>query len=176
MKNKQGTPPDRKTVSDIVVERQGSLIRYARGIVGDSERAKDVVQDTFLKLCRQPWEEVKGHLVPWLFRVTRNNALDALRKEKRMSLYERPESAISTEPVGHRSNQEDVRQDTAGSLLDLVQQMPEKQREVILLKFQQDLSYKEISEVTGMSVSNVGYVMHHAIKDLKERWKEAESA
>lgn len=166
---------DRETEWDwirgVVQEHQSSLIRYAASIVGGTEQAKDIVQEVFLKLCKQRWRDVEGHLVSWLFRVTRNQALDALRKEKRMSLFEKTETMEALVSVGETRKSEAVR-----SLLELVEQLPGRDREVVTLKFQQGLSYKEISEVTGLTVSNVGYVLHHALKELKQRWEAVEEA
>ncbi len=165
---------DWKAVDAAVVTHQSSLIRYANSILRDLERSKDVVQETFFKLCKQEESSLGDHLVPWLFRVTRNHALDALRKEKRMSLYEDPETATGYDQRAVSALEEQRKGETIGSVLELVSSLPGKQRELVLLKFQQDLSYKEISEVTGMTVSNVGYVLHHAIKELKQQWNALE--
>ncbi len=161
---------------EVIELHQSSLIRYATSILKDGERAKDVVQETFIKLCRSDRSQVEEHLVPWLFRVTRNQALDVLRKEKRMSRYEQPEVVESLADVSVDTIRDREKREAIDTLLQLVRALPGKQREVVLLKFQQDLSYKEISEVTGMTVSNVGYVLHHALKKLKQRWKMVEAA
>src|SRR5262245_12845384 len=69
-----------------VVERfEGPLVRYARRITGDLERARDVVQETFLKLCAEEQSRLEGHVAEWLFTVCRNRAVDIRRKESRMS-------------------------------------------------------------------------------------------
>ena len=62
------------------------------------------------------------------------------------------------------------------SLFELVDTLPAKQRELVLLKFQQDFSYQEISDVTGLSVSNVGYILHQAVRSLKQAWEALETA
>lgn len=92
-----------------------------------------------------------------------------------MSLFEDPETMERLAGVGESSGQDARTQERVGSLLELVGQLPGKERELVTLKFQQGLSYKEISEVTGMTVGNVGYVLHHALKELKSRWKAVES-
>ena len=61
------------------------LTLYASRLLGDPDRARDVVQDVFLKLCCQERERVEPHLAEWLFTVCRNRALDVLRKEGRMT-------------------------------------------------------------------------------------------
>ena len=171
---------DRETEWDrirgVVQEHQSALIRYATSIVGGTEQAKDIVQEVFLKLCKQRWRDVEGHLASWLFRVTRNQALDALRKEKRMSLFEKTETMETLAGFGEIAVGETRKSETIRSLLELVEQLPGRDKEVVTLKFQQGLSYKEISEVTGLTVSNVGYVLHHALKELKQRWEAVEEA
>jgi RNA polymerase sigma factor (sigma-70 family) len=70
---------------------EGSLVRYAAQITGDLDRARDVVQDTFLRLCHEPQSKVEPHLAQWLFKVCRNRALDVLRKESRMKTLDETE-------------------------------------------------------------------------------------
>lgn len=62
---------------------EAPLTRYAFGITRDLERARDVVQDTFLRLCSENPARLDGHLAPWLFKVCRNRALDVRKKESR---------------------------------------------------------------------------------------------
>jgi len=69
-------------------EQQGPLTRYATRLLGDPDRARDVVQDTFVKLMAQPSAAINGHAVEWLFTVCRHRALDVLRKEGRMRRFE----------------------------------------------------------------------------------------
>lgn len=161
-------------IRGVVQDHQSALIRYAASIVGGTEQAKDIVQEVFLKLCRQRWRDVEGHLDSWLFRVTRNQALDALRKEKRMSLFEKTETMETLASVGEIAAAETRKSETIRSLLELVEQLPGRDKEIVTLKFQQGLSYREISDVTGLTVSNVGYVLHHALKELKQRWETVE--
>ena len=161
-------------IRGVVHDHQSALIRYAASIVGGTEQAKDIVQEVFLKLCRQRWRDVEGHLDSWLFRVTRNQALDALRKEKRMSLFEKTETMETLASVGEIAAAETRKSETIRSLLELVEQLPGRDKEIVTLKFQQGLSYREISDVTGLTVSNVGYVLHHALKELKQRWETVE--
>lgn len=152
-----------------VVERfEGRLLRYAVQITGDPERARDVVQDTFLQLCRADREQLDGRLDAWLFHVCRNRALDVRRKENRMTTMT-VEQAASAESlcVDHAESVE--RHDTAAQVLRLVEQLTDNQREVVRLKFQNDLSYREISEVTGLSIGNVGYLLHTAIQKIRLR-------
>jgi len=145
---------------------QGPLIRYAFQITGDLERARDVVQDTFLQLCSQNRACLNGHLEPWLYTVCRNRALDIRRKEGRMN----PFTETTAEP---RSNGPDPlasmeQTEKVCSALKLLETLPASQQEVIRLKFQHELSYKEISQVTGLSVTNVGFLIHAGLKAIRQ--------
>ena len=142
------------------------LTLYAEQILRDVERARDVVQDAFLQLCRQRPEDLAGREREWLFRVCRNRAFDVLRKEKRM------ETSATTQAVPDRMtapSPTDVLEEREGvsSMLDAVELLPKEQREVLRLKFQQGMSYREIAHVTELSVSNVGFQIHSAMKALR---------
>ena len=145
---------------------QGPLIRYAFQITGDVERARDVVQDTFLQLCSENRASLNGHLEPWLYTVCRNRALDVRRKESHMN----PLVETTAEP---RSDSPDAlismeQRETFQSALKVLETLPARQQEVIRLKFQNELSYKEISLVTGLSVTNVGFLIHAGLKAIRQ--------
>src|ERR1044072_8533361 len=82
------------------VEQQAPLTRYATRLLGDPDRARDVVQDTFVKLMAQPSAAINGHAVEWLFTVCRHRALDVLRKEGRMRRFDegQVERVTTSEP------------------------------------------------------------------------------
>ncbi|MDQ6632786.1 MAG: sigma-70 family RNA polymerase sigma factor [Verrucomicrobiota bacterium] len=147
---------------------EGSLIRYAASITGDFERARDVVQDTFVRLCAETPSHLDGRLAEWLFTVCRNRALDMQRKEKRMiALNEMDlEKRESAEPSPSLAAEQ---KESAARILNLVAALPPNQSEVIRLKFQSDLSYEEISRVTSLSASNVGFLIHTGIKTLRQK-------
>ena len=154
-------------------EHEGVLIRYASQITGDLDRARDVVQDTFLKLCGESPARLDGHLREWLFTVCRNRARDVVRKEQRMKPLEeaRLETTVAREssPADQAETNESSRQ-----VERLVAALPDNQREVVRLKFQSGLSYKEISHITDLSVSNVGFLIHTAMKTLRTQMQNEE--
>ena len=146
---------------------ESSLIAYATSLFnGDEDRARDVVQDTLLKLYLADPLRVSENLRAWLYAVCRNRAFDVLRKENRL--------VLADDDTLEWLNESDHEQpdDDHGALLEhvwsVMVQLPPKQREVIRLKFQHDLSYKDISSVTGNSVTNVGFLLHTAIKRLRK--------
>jgi RNA polymerase sigma factor (sigma-70 family) len=148
---------------------EGPLIRYAQRFTGDLERARDVVQDTFMKLCRQDPGELDGHLSQWLFTVCRNAALDVQKKERRMTTT--TELVDRASPPAAPPDHEATVHDSAAQALRLLDQLPPNQQEVIRLKFQNELSYREIADVTGLTTSNVGFLLHVGLKRLRELLK-----
>ena len=161
--------PNADWLREVIARWEGPLVRYAARVAHDLDLGRDAVQETFLRLCRlndDERSEVEGHLTRWLFAVCRSRALDAKRKESRMlavlELDERTSpSAVSPDALLERQETEDC----AIALLD---RLPDNQQEVIRLKFQNDLSYREIADITGHSVSNVGFLLHTGIKRLRE--------
>ena len=156
-------------VRDALHQFEGPLVRYAQRITGDLEAARDVVQDTFLRLCREEPASVDGHLSQWLFTVCRNRALDVHRKERRMTTATDLDQRNSTRMAGPQDAA--ALGDSGSKVMRLLDRLPENQQEVIRLKFQNDLSYREISEITELSVSNVGFLLHVGIKRLREIMK-----
>ena len=153
-------------VQSAVADYQSPLTRYAARLVGDPDRARDIVQDTFVKLMAQPPTAVDGHLAEWLFTVCRHRALDVLRKEGRMKRFEegQVERVTADDPRPGRALE---REETHAALLRLIDRLPSSQQEVVRLKFQNGFSYKEISRITAHSVNHVGVLIHHAVARLR---------
>jgi RNA polymerase sigma factor (sigma-70 family) len=146
---------------------EGPLIQYAaRLLAGDVERARDIVQDTFLKLWTADRAAVDGHLGQWLYRVCRNGALDVRRKEARMTTLEHDQTVQDHEPPRTVSSDAPV---AFGSVLAMLATLPERQQEVIRLKFQGDLSYREIANVMDLTINHVGVLIHNGLKTIRER-------
>ena len=152
--------PKSRWIVEALELHESSLIRYARWILSDLESAREVVQETFLRLCKEDPARVEGHLAQWLFTVCRNLAFDARKKEARMSPLGDTEIAVAPDLDDRR---------TVSQILQVVETLPKNQREVIYLKFQCDLSYKEISEITRLSVTNVGFLIHSAVRAIRKQ-------
>jgi RNA polymerase sigma-70 factor (ECF subfamily) len=151
----------------LLAEHEAALGRYAARIVQDGARAKDLVQETFLKLWQADDASVGTNPAAWLYTVCRNLCFDHLRKERRMIPHAPDElpPALRTEPEGETA-------DGMSPVLQALSRLPANQQEVIRLKFQGGLSYKDISRVTGHSVSHVGVLIHNGVKALRAAAKE----
>src|SRR5205823_6291351 len=140
---------------------QEPLTLYAVRLTECVERGRDAVQETFVRLCEARREDVEGHIKEWLFSVCRSRALDLKRKENRMIAMAAPDCRTEASAAGPSAAAE--RKEVSALLSHHLEALPANQQEVIRLKFQHSLSYKEISSVTGLSVSNVGFLMHTGI-------------
>ncbi len=170
-----GSPPEANWIDDLLAQHEAGLLRYAHRITRDWERAREVVQDTFLKLTQQSRSDVDGHAVQWLYTVCRNRALDVRRKEQRMAAV--TEHVTFDKPDNRASPSQVVEQrETAGQVVEWLDELPENQQEVVRLRFQSGLSYREIGDVTGLTVSNVGFLLHQGMTALRERMRRTEAA
>lgn len=162
-------PADRQAWLQSVFERlERPLTAYAVKLMGgDWNRAQDCVQEAFCRLCREDLGKVASHVDAWLFKTCRNHAMDIHRKEARMTVHS--ESAPLAELASKESTpvhrvvqgEERMRMETQIALL------PRLEQEVVLLRLGQGLSYKQIAEVTDLSVSHVGVLLHQAVKRLR---------
>lgn len=160
-------------VHNAVERHQAPLLRYATRLLGgDAEGARDVVQDTFVRLMAQPPEQIDGHVVEWLFTVCRNRTLDVLRKDGRMKRFaEGQEERLIA--AGPKPGRELERAETREAVRQLIDRLPPNQQEVIRLKFQNGFSYREISRITELSVTNVGFLIHTAVSRLRREMAAA---
>jgi RNA polymerase sigma-70 factor (ECF subfamily) len=154
-------------IRSAIDQYQGRLIGFAARITGDLDSARDVVQDTFLRLCAQDLDQIGDHLPAWLFRVCRNRALDVRKKEGPLAPLDMSNgpwygAAVDPERLLEQS-------DNARLALAAIAELPPAQQEVLRLRFQEELSYKEISAVTRHSVSSVGFLIHTAISRVRRR-------
>jgi RNA polymerase sigma-70 factor (ECF subfamily) len=154
-------------ITQLVETHERDLCRYAYRLAGSEAMARDAVQETFLRLCRAERAKVEGHEAAWLFRVCRSRVFDLKKKE-------RPMQQMTPEHVDrHASSAESripfAKQERLQRVNDQLSRLPERQREVIQLKFQQEMSYREIADVLSITESNVGFLIHTGIKTLRER-------
>ena len=162
----KSSDPREDLVRRALDEFEGALIGYATSILKDRDRARDAAQDTFIKLFKQDPEAVEPTLKPWLYTVCRNRCFDILRKDKRMTSLD-DDKIERIHDAAEDPAAEAERSEERGEVLRFLDRLPENQREVIRLKFQGEMSYKEIAEVTDLSVSNIGFLIHSGIKRLR---------
>ena len=154
--------PPTTTIGELFLAEESGLLRFAMSMVRRRTVAEELVQETFLRL-QQAWDDVENPRA-WAYRSLRNLALNHLRDHPLQNeLIEETvpaDSAAPDEGVDH--------EETVGMVRLLLTEIPEEDRELVLLKYHDDLKYQEISRRTGLTVSNVGYRLHHILKMMGE--------
>jgi RNA polymerase sigma factor (sigma-70 family) len=159
----RSTMEDKPTLRQVFEAEESPLLRFAYGLTGQREAAEDLVQDAFLKLHAH-WREVSNPRA-WLFKTVRNLALNHLRDHKRESPMENSDHHPAP---GSDPGQSLFRLEAIGTLQLLVSELNPQDRQLITLKYHENLKYEEISRRTGLTVGNVGYKLHHALKNLAD--------
>ncbi len=161
-------------IGEIVKSHEAPLIRYAARILCDRDCALDAVQETFIKLVRisQAGRMDKiGKLKPWLYKVTRNYCFDQLKSARKKFEMHLDISNMEDLPLEESSEGPDAaaeREDSLQHIRGKIAELKPSEKEVVLLKLEHGKSYKEIAYITGLSVGNVGFILHHAMKRLAE--------
>jgi RNA polymerase sigma-70 factor (ECF subfamily) len=151
------------TLRQVFENEESPLLRYAYGLVGQRETAEDLVQEAFLKLHAH-WDDVENPRA-WLFRAIRNLALNHIRDHKRETPLDNGHEWHSDSPDPEQTL---GRLEAVGTLQLLISQLDPDARQLIALKYHENLKYEQISQRTGLSVSNVGYKIHHTLKNLAD--------
>ena len=156
----------RALLEQLMEQYDSALLRYAMRILNSREAAQDVVQNTFIKLFKgledgmEPSDKVRA----WLYRVTHNEAVDYIRRESRFrAMQDRYQDALDH---GGNEGEGERRESQKDQVLRHLAKLDEKEQQVVLLRLEEGLSYKEIAEVTGRTVGNVGNLLHHSVKKL----------
>jgi RNA polymerase sigma factor (sigma-70 family) len=152
----------------IVAEHETALLRYAARIVNSPVAAQDVVQTVFIKLF-SAWKQgtrPSAGLKSWLYRVTHNQAVDHVRSESRLKALHKRQAEEATNDCPDGVHCPAATDDRKQMVLDHLRKLHPREQQVVLLRLQEGLSYKEIGEVTGRTQGNVGSILHHAVQKL----------
>jgi RNA polymerase sigma factor (sigma-70 family) len=150
------------TVLALFDTEESALLRFAFSLIGRRAVAEEIVQDVFLQLHAK-WEEIDSPRA-WLFRSVRNRAYNYIRDNKR----EVHGNDNGTVPAPDTETVEAmlIRIEATDALRQILAEVDESDRELIELKYFQNFKYRDISEQTGLTISNVGYRLHHILKEL----------
>ncbi len=170
--------PEVSKATDITVlvsEHESELLRYASRLLRGREEARDAVQEAFIRLVRKLRESNPGTIEnprAWLYRTTRNYCFDYLRSKRvkcEIALEEDPAKFAGT---ADEPDRETAKTEETAMLRKIINQLEPRDREIIALKLEHRKSYKEIAEIMDLSVSNVGFILHNAMKKIRNRFKE----
>jgi RNA polymerase sigma-70 factor (ECF subfamily) len=168
---------DAQAFGKLVARYQRRLIRFAERMLGESDAAQDIAQETFLRLWRARSRcPVSGDLDVYLLRIARNLCLDYLRAHHPTeSLDEKAPALPAAEDGLAASVQSRV---LAEAVRQVVLALPEPQRVVFILSHYEERSYKEIAEIIGCPVGTVASRKYQAVETLRRRlkpWMEGEA-
>lgn len=174
---------DEAAFAAVVDAYQGRLLRYVARLLANPSPAEDIVQRVLIK-CAASWKgpmEPSDELAAWLYRVAHNESLDLVRRERRLGFLHRrhaEERQAQGEDVARPEVGADsaAPSDEAAAAAEALRSLNDRDRLLVTLKVYEEKSYKEIADITGMSLSNVGVTLHNAMKKLADRLRKTGSA
>jgi RNA polymerase sigma-70 factor, ECF subfamily len=162
---------DLPVLEGLVEQYQYRLVRYLIYLLGKREGVDDLVQETWLRVLeRGASYDGQSRFEPWLFRVARNIALDSVRKRQNLSLdSDGEEGGVHPPPASGQPSPFTLaaRTEDADRLANSLQTLEPVYREVLVLRFQEDLSLQEISAIVGAPVSTVASRIYRALATLR---------
>ncbi|MCE2788562.1 MAG: sigma-70 family RNA polymerase sigma factor [Saprospiraceae bacterium] len=150
--------------------------------VKDTELAEDIFQDVFIKIIdtlRKDKYNNEGKFIQWALRIAYNMCVDHFRKSKRMNMVNGSDSfdvfQVIECPESHKENAMILQQDHH-RLRQMIDQLPPEQREVVILRHYADMSFKEIAQMTRVSINTSLGRMRYALMNLRKMMADAELA
>lgn len=165
---------------DCLLERyKDRLYRYILYSVRNTDLADDLFQETFVKAIvhlRQGRYSETGKFYSWLTRIAHNLMIDFFRQESGCSVISNEENGGDVfeqiDVVESYMEAELVNEETLRDVRKLMEKLPDNQREVVFMRFYQDLSFKEIAEITGVSINTSLGRMRYALLNMRRMAKE----
>ena len=151
-------------------------------IVKDQDVAEDLLQDVFVKVLHtlnsDKYNE-EGKFQPWVMRIAHNMAIDHFRKAKRYPtiLLEDGSNLLNSLSFAEDSSEEQrIKDETHAWVRNLIDELPEAQKEVVIMRHYLDLSFQEIAEQTGVSINTALGRMRYALNHIRKKMKQVNSA
>jgi RNA polymerase sigma-70 factor, ECF subfamily len=145
------------------------VYNFFRYRFGDGPRAEDLTSTTFERAWakRGRYRHDRAAFSTWLFSIARNLAIDAYRRHRHTISLEDVELEAGLPAV----EQQIQEQQDYFRLEQLLAQLPERERELVALKYGADLTNREIARLTGLSETNVGSILHRVVNKLRKQWE-----
>ncbi|WP_348798592.1 RNA polymerase sigma factor [Flavobacterium adhaerens] len=165
---------DENALAVLIRRHESKIYGFIYSKVSDKDVSNDIFQDTFIKVIKtlklNSYNE-EGKFLPWVMRIAHNLIIDHFRKSKKMPMFRETEE-FSIFAVMSDDSLTIENQIIAGQVEDnirrLVEELPSDQKEVLVMRMYQDMSFKEISEVTGVSINTALGRMRYAIMNLRK--------
>lgn len=173
---------DEGAFRELLGRHQAKIYSYIYSMVGSQDTANDIFQETFTKVITRMDEtyDEQGKWIAWVMRIAHNSTIDVLRKQKRFvdvtskdeddaDFYERLTDDTATNAQQHVEMEEDKTR-----LMRHIQRLPAEQREVVMLRHFYELSFKEIAELTDVSINTALGRMRYALINLRKHFEQEE--
>ncbi len=163
-----------EALATLIKRHESKIYGFIYSKVSDRDVSNDIFQDTFIKVIKtlksNSYNE-EGKFLPWVMRIAHNLVIDYFRKNKKMPMYRETEEfsvfSIMTDESLTIENQL-IADQVEMDLQKLIEELPEDQKEVLVMRMYKDMSFKEISEVTGVSINTSLGRMRYALMNLRK--------
>ncbi len=163
-----------KSLSTLIERHQQRIYSFIYSKVYDRDVAEDIFQDTFIKvintLKRGTYNE-EGKFLPWVMRIAHNLVIDHFRRNNRMPKFDNDgEFSIFSvlSDSGLNIEKQLIKDQVESDVRKLIQELPDDQKEVLMMRVYQEMSFKEISERTGVSINTALGRMRYALINLRK--------
>lgn len=165
---------DESALAILINRHQSRIYNFINSKIQDSDVSNDIFQDTFIKVIKtlksDSYNE-EGKFLPWVMRIAHNLVIDYFRKNKKMPLL-RENKAFSIFSIISDNSLTIENEIISGQIIDdlkrIINELPEDQRQVLEMRYYQDLSFKEISELTGVSINTALGRMRYALINMRK--------
>jgi len=165
---------DELAISELITRHKQKIYSFIYSKVYDRDVSEDIFQDTFIKvintLKRGAYNE-EGKFIPWVMRISHNLVIDYFRKNNRMPKFEN-NSDFDIFSVLHdgslNAEKTMIKAQVEEDLKRIVQELPEDQKEVLLMRIYKEMSFKDISEQTGVSINTALGRMRYALINIRK--------
>ncbi|AWG23394.1 RNA polymerase subunit sigma-24 [Flavobacterium faecale] len=163
-----------KALETLIKRHQSRIYGFIYSKIADSDISNDIFQDTFIKVIKtlknDSYNE-EGKFLPWVMRIAHNLIIDHFRRNKKMPMFRETESfsifSIMSDDTLNVENQI-ISDQVECDVRKLLDELPQDQKEVLLMRMYQDMSFKEIAEVTGVSINTSLGRMRYALMNLRK--------
>lgn len=170
---------NRSAISQLIERHSRRVLDYIKMMVKDSDVAKDIMQETFIKAVRviDSGRYIdNGKFLSWILRIAHNQVIDRFRAQKQNRTLNESEAGydvLGTIRIAENSIEDEmISAQIDSDVRRLVDQLPEEQREVVMLRYYSGLSFKEIAEQTDVSINTALGRMRYALINLRRMIKE----
>ncbi len=165
---------DESALASLIERHQSKIYGFIYSKINDRDLSDDIFQDTFIKVIKtlksQSYNE-EGKFLPWVMRIAHNLVVDHFRKAKKMPYQrETEEYSIFNYMTDNSLNMEGqiISEQVESDLAKLLDELPADQKEVLVMRMYQDLSFKEIADLTGVSINTALGRMRYALLNLRK--------